>query len=440
VAAKTIYVRLMATTPVGTYSGNVTCNSAGSAGATVATVASSVAKKGLTITGLTGINRVYNGGTAAQVTGTPSYVGLVNGESLNVTGVPNASFANKNVGSGKTVTISGFTDPNGNYSVTPPTVTASITTKEVVILGLNGVNKNYDGLISGSLGGTPSLLGVESADQANIVLGGSPAASFVSANAGSAVGMVVSGYTLTGSESGNYQLVQPVGLSADINPKPATINANNQTKAFGSVLTLGPGQKEFTVNGLVAGEAIDTVTLVASGGTQSQDPVGLYTLTASDPVGGAFNRFRSGNYNFTYLGGYLIVVDPAAPLSYSDWATQNALSGTNALPDADPDNDKLPNLLEYYMNLDPNSAGGSIGYGVSVDNGNSISLTYRRAKYIQGVSATIQTSTDLSGNNWANAVAQERVVDRLFYDEVTATVVVPQGGTKMFMRLGVSQP
>jgi len=234
--------------------------------------------------------------------------------------------------------------------------------------------------------------------------------------------------------------VQPVGLTADINPKPATISASNQTKAFGSVLTLGPGQKEFTVNGLVAGEAIDTVTLVASGGTQSQDPVGLYTLTASDPVGGAFNRFRSGNYNFTYLGGYLIVVDPAAPLSYSDWATQNALSGTNALADADPDNDKLPNLLEYYMNLDPNSAGGSFGYGVSVDNGNSISLTYRRAKYIQGVSATIQTSTDLSGNNWANAVAQERVVDRLFYDEVTATVVVPQGGTKMFMRLGVSQP
>ncbi|NBT49706.1 MAG: hypothetical protein EBT07_18210, partial [Actinobacteria bacterium] len=106
VAAKTIYVRLMATTSVGTYSGNITCNSADSAGATVVTVPSSVAKKQLTITGLVGVDKVYNGTTSAELSGTPSYVGLVNGESLGVTGVANATFANKNVGVGKTVTIS----------------------------------------------------------------------------------------------------------------------------------------------------------------------------------------------------------------------------------------------------------------------------------------------------------------------------------------------
>jgi Zn-dependent metalloprotease len=319
VAAKTIYVRLMATTPVGSYAGNVTCNSAGSAGATVATVASSVAKKQLTITGLTGKDRIYNGGVAAELIGTPSYVGLVNGESLSVTGVANATFANKNVGLGKTVTISGFTDPNGNYSVTLPTVTASITAKEVVILGLNGVNKTYDGMISASLGGTPSLLGVETADQANVLLGGTPIISFVSPNSGSAVEIVVSGYALSGSEAGNYQVVQPVGLTADINPKPATISAKNQTKTLGSVLTLGSGQKEFTVDGLVVGEAIDTVTLVASGGTQAQDLVGPYTLTASDPVGGAFNRFRSGNYAFTFVNGTLTVTAVVVP-TFAEWA------------------------------------------------------------------------------------------------------------------------
>jgi hypothetical protein len=319
VAAKTIYVRLMATTPVGSYAGSVTCNSAGSAGATVATVASSVAKKQLTITGLTGKDRIYNGGVAAELIGTPSYVGLVNGESLSLTGVANATFANKNVGLGKTVTISGFTDPNGNYSVTPPTVTASITAKEVVILGLNGVNKNYDGMISASLGGTPSLLGVETADQANVLLGGTPIISFVSPNSGSAVEIVVSGYALSGSEAGNYQVVQPVGLTADINPKPATISAKNQTKTFGSVLTLGSGQKEFTVDGLVVGEAIDTVTLVASGGTQAEDLVGPYTLTASDPVGGAFNRFRSGNYAFTFVNGTLTVTAVVVP-TFAEWA------------------------------------------------------------------------------------------------------------------------
>ena len=436
VAAKTIYVRLMATTPVGSYSGNVTCNSAGSAGATVATVASSVAKKQLTITGLTGKDRIYNGGVAAEFIGTPSYVGLVNGESLSVTGVANATFADKNVGLRKTVTISGFTEPNGNYSVTPPTVTASITAKEVVILGLNGVNKNYDGMNSGSLGGTSSLIGVETADQVNVVLGGSPTVSFVSANAGVAVGMVVSGYTLSGSEAGNYQLVQPVGLTADIHPKPATITAKNQTKTVGTVMNLGPGQREFTATGLVEGEVIDTVTLVSSGGTQAQDPVGSYIITPSDPVGGAFNRFRVGNYNFEYKNGTLTVSATPTTVTLTDWATQNGLSGADAAPTADPDGDGVSNLMAYFMALDPKGGQGLVGYGVKEVADGSVSLTYRRAKGVTGVSAQVQSAGDLS-SGWGTNGVQETVVDKGAYEEVTATVTTPPGSTKMFMRLSV---
>jgi len=430
----------MATTPVGSYAGSVTCNSAGSAGATVATVASSVAKKQLTITGLTGKDRIYNGGVAAELIGTPSYVGLVNGESLSVTGVANATFANKNVGAGKTVTISGFTDPNGNYVVTPPTATASITAKEAVVVGLDGSDKSYDGTTSTSLSGTPSLLGVETVDQANVILGGTPIISFVSPNSGSAVEIVVSGYALIGSEAGNYQVVQPVGLTADINPKPATISASNQTKTLGSVLTLGLGQKEFTVDGLVAGEAIDTVTLVASGGTQAQDPVGLYTLTASDPVGGAFNRFRSGNYTFTFLNGTLSVIDPPTTISLSDWATQNGLIDANAAPDADPDKDGLSNLMEYYLGLSPTSPSGSGGvFSLSKGSNNTVSLTYRRAKGVTGVSAAVQATGDLS-SSWGTNGVQEKVVDKGTYEEVTGTVTTAPGATKMFMRLKVSQP
>ncbi len=318
VAAKTIYLRLMATTPVGTYTGNVTCNSAGSAGATVATVASSVAKKQLTITGLVGVDKVYNGTTSAELLGTPSYVGLVNGESLGVTGVANATFANKNVGVGKTVTISGFTDPNGNYAVTLPTVTASIAPKEVVILDLSGANKPYDGTLSATLTGTANLLGVELADQASVILGGTPLVSFVSENAGVGIGLVVSGYALSGAEALNYQVVQPAGLSADITPRPATIRANDQFKTIGTILTFGAGQSGFTSTGLVAGEEISSVTLVASGGVNAQDPVGSYSITPSDPLGVALNRFRSENYAFTFTNGTLTV--RAGESTFSGWA------------------------------------------------------------------------------------------------------------------------
>jgi hypothetical protein len=442
VAAKTIYVRLMATTPVGTYSGNVTCNSSGSAGATVATVPSSVAKKQLTITGLTGVNRVYNGGIAAQVTGTPSYVGLVNGESLSVTGVANATFDNKNVGVGKTVTISGFTDPNGNYAVTPPAVTASITPKEVVIVDLSGANKSYDGTLSGSLTGTANLLGVELADQASVVLGGTPLVSFVSENAGTGIGLVVSGYSLSGAEALNYQVVQPAGLSADITPRPATIRANDQLKTIGNILALGTGQSGFTSNGLVAGEEISTVTLVASGGVNAQDPAGSYSITPSDPVGGGLNRFRPENYAFTFVNGTLTVVDAQATVTLSEWASQNGLSGAAAAPDADPDGDGMVNLMEYYLGLSPTSSSGSGEvFSLSKGSNNTFSLTYRRAKGITGVSSAVLATGDLSSSSsWVTSGVQETVVDKGSYEEVTATMTSAPGETKKFMRLRVTTP
>ena len=105
--------------------------------------------------------------------------------------------------------------------------------------------------------------------------------------------------------------------ASSVAKKQLTIIANNQTKLFGTVLTLGPGQKEFIVDGLVTGETIDAVTLVASGGTEAQDPFGLYTLTASDPVGGASSLFRPENYQCTFVGGKLNVV---AGGTFASWA------------------------------------------------------------------------------------------------------------------------
>jgi hypothetical protein len=442
VGATTIYVRLQATAPVGTYFGNITCNSAGSAGATLATVPSSVAKKQLTIIGLVGVDKEYDTTNAAGLTGTPSYLGLVNGDSLSVTGVASATFTDKNVGTNKTVTISGFTDPNGNYSVTAPTFTASITPKEVVILGLNGVNKTYDGTSSGTLNGTASLLGVATGDESNVLLGGTHMVSFVSANAGLAVEMVVSGYTLTGAEAANYALIQPIGLAADITPKPATIVANDRSKVLGTTLVLGAGQTEFTSSGLVSGERIGSVTLTPSGGTEADAPRGIYSITPSEPVAAITipsNTFREANYEMTYIDGTLSVNDAPTTFTLSDWAVQNGLTGADALPGSDPDKDGMSNLMEYYLGLSPTSSSGGGMFTLSKGSNNTVSLTYRRAKGVTGVSSAVQATGDLS-ISWGTSGVQETVVDKGTYEEVTATVTNAPGATKMFMRLKVSQP
>jgi hypothetical protein len=72
---------------------------------------------------------VYDGLTTATVTGAAAYVGLVNGETFNVTGSPTFSFDNATAANGKSITIGngGYTAPSANYTVTQPTLTGNIT-------------------------------------------------------------------------------------------------------------------------------------------------------------------------------------------------------------------------------------------------------------------------------------------------------------------------
>jgi hypothetical protein len=130
-ASGTLHVRLKANAAVGgSYnSKNITLTSPEATTVNIATAATgnSVNAKALTIAGLSGVNKAYDGTVAATFTGTPTYQGLANEESFSVTGTPVATFADANVGTGKTVTIAGYTAPSFNYSLTNPTVTANIT-------------------------------------------------------------------------------------------------------------------------------------------------------------------------------------------------------------------------------------------------------------------------------------------------------------------------
>jgi len=124
-------VRLAATAPVaGVYnSQNIVVSSADAASVNVTTASTgnSVSAKALTISGLVASNKDVDGTTSANVVGTPSYVGLANGESFPVTGSVTWSFPNSAVGTNKTLSQAGsYGVPSGNYTVTQPILTASI--------------------------------------------------------------------------------------------------------------------------------------------------------------------------------------------------------------------------------------------------------------------------------------------------------------------------
>jgi len=86
----------------------------------------------LTVSGITADNKVHDGNTTATLnTGSASLVGVVGSDNVTLnTGSAAGAFVDANVGTGKTVTVSGLTisgDDVGNYSLTQPTTTANIT-------------------------------------------------------------------------------------------------------------------------------------------------------------------------------------------------------------------------------------------------------------------------------------------------------------------------
>lgn len=82
---------------------------------------STITKAPLTISGISFPNKVYDGTTTITPTGTPVYVGLVNGESFSVSGTPTWTLSSANVGNNITISIvGGYNAPSNNYTVTQP--------------------------------------------------------------------------------------------------------------------------------------------------------------------------------------------------------------------------------------------------------------------------------------------------------------------------------
>jgi hypothetical protein len=180
-----------------------------------------ITPKALTVAGAAAQNKVYDGTTAATITGA-SLVGVIAPDAVTVSG--GGTFADKNAGTGKTVTANltlGGADA-GNYILTQPTgLQADITPKALTITGLTAQNKTFDGNTNATITGTPVLSGVIAGD--NVSLTGAPVGAFNTPTVGANKPVTVTGLSLTGSDANNYAL-QPLTLLASINaavpPRP----------------------------------------------------------------------------------------------------------------------------------------------------------------------------------------------------------------------------
>jgi hypothetical protein len=148
------------------------------------------------------------------------------------------------------------------------------------------------------------------------VLSGSPSANFASANVGTH-GVTVTGYTLSGADSGNYVLSQPTGLSATISQASQTITFNALPALTTLTAPINLSTFATASSGLpVSFTSSDDNVATISGSTLTIVGAGTVTITAS----------QSGDANYAAAAS----VDQVRQVSSVLYLNQ--FTGTSACP------------------------------------------------------------------------------------------------------------
>ena len=205
-------------------------NTAASAKATITAAALTVSA--------TGVNRSYDATTVATVTLSDSRTTTaMKADNLNETAT--ATFADKNVGKGKTVTVSGITlsgTDAGNYTLsnTAASTTATVTAFALTV-SATGIDRTYDATTVAAVALSDSR--VTAAMKADN-LTETASAAFADKNAGVDKAVSVSGITLGGADAGNYTLNNTkASTTATISSKLLTLTATATDRVYDATTT-----------------------------------------------------------------------------------------------------------------------------------------------------------------------------------------------------------
>ena len=278
------------------------------------------------------ISKQYDASTTASLLpANLSLSGVQAGDSLQLNGPTSASYASKDAGTGKLVSVSGLSlasasetasgVPVYGYSLASGSATGTvgtITPKALSITGINAVSTTYgtpaatgnvafSGLISGDLVTSTAVL----VNPSNSTSGNLRAGSYAQPAA-----------SITGSDALNYSLAAPFTTSTSnyvVSPLPLNGAAiASGSSVYGSALN--PGSVSFS--NILSGDLV--------GSSASVDIPSLSRSTSGNPIVGSYRQSATGlrgadSGNYSFVGGFT-----SAP-NYSINPLALSITGINAV-------------------------------------------------------------------------------------------------------------
>ncbi|MCP5284880.1 MAG: filamentous hemagglutinin N-terminal domain-containing protein [Burkholderiaceae bacterium] len=269
----------------------------------------------------TGVDKVYDGTMAAQVSGVLE--GAIDGDVLTLT--QTAVFSgDRNVGTGKAVTVGGITlggDDAANYVLADSnaSTTASITPRPLTVTGLGGLvatDRDYDGTrvvaLTGALEGTAGLDGLVAGDDVSLGVGGAAPTQglMLDKHVGVDKGVVIEGLSLSGADALNYVLADTLGLTVTISPRALTASG---LVAIGRVYDGSTLVALDTSGAALAGAVVgDDLRLRLEGATASMADKHAGVDKAVVLDGAALDGADAGNYRLVADGDLRVTITPRA--------------------------------------------------------------------------------------------------------------------------------
>ena len=279
----TYFVRSYAINQVGTVYGNE--------------ISFTTLKQTLTITGnFSASNKTYNATTTASISvNNLSLNGVLGGDVVGLTSV-NVVFASKNIGVGKTVSISSASlngADAGDYELSltgAPTTTADISSKQLSIGGSFTVTtKEYDGNTSATISqNNLSLTGIEGADNVSL---NSFDLNFAQSTIGAGIVVSLTNPAISGADNGNYTITAAGAPTSNgtITGKSLSLTGSFlvSSKVYDGTTSAVISSNNLTLSGVAAGETVGIQSVQAafnsaSVGAQKTASISSVTLNGAD--------------------------------------------------------------------------------------------------------------------------------------------------------------
>lgn len=285
--------------------GSASALALGYAVGTVTAGSLSVAQKTLT-SSLVGIDRNYDGSTSATVNAAPG--GLTGGDSV-VLAYTAANFADKHVGTGKAINVTGISLVGAdalNYTIASTGSASASIFAAPITLASSTVNKAYDGGV-GALGtatvSAGTLFGGDS------LSGGTFA--FTDKNVGPGKTVTASGITVNDGNGGaNYLVSYANNTSSSISPAGLTVTAPTITKVYDGTTNATGNAIVGALAGAAAGEQVGLAATLAY--TDQNVGIGNKTTRAAGlTVVDSSGTDVTANYVLNYVDNTASSITPA---------------------------------------------------------------------------------------------------------------------------------